>query len=239
MARQAHASARNDSCSLRRPVEQQLNSSKVSILSGHFDCSHTFIFRLLTLQSILVTIGRCAPAGLNYATRSKRCLCAGSRGSDGSAASHLSGFVSGGSVQESHSGQQGVCCSSHFDSRCCFGCKGVALIQTCFQQLPALPGITVTDAGAAPSPQTPHSEEEMSRSEVSARIPCLHFHFTILWMFSWSARSKCWRALLSRARAMQRALLSLNEMAFNTWGRIVAMRDAAADFWFLTAGILQ
>ena len=115
MARQAHASARNDSCSLRRPVEQQLNSSKVSILSGHFDCSHTFIFRLLTLQSILVTIGRCAPAGLNYATRSKRCLCAGSRGSDGSAASHLSGFVSGGSVQESHSGQQGVCCSSHFD----------------------------------------------------------------------------------------------------------------------------
>lgn len=128
MARQAQASARNDSCSLRRPVEQQLNSSKVSILSGHFDCSHTFIFRLLTLQSILVTIGRCAPAGLNYATRSKRCLCAGSRGSDGSAASHLSGFVSGGSVQESHSGQQGVCCSSHFDSRCCFGCKGVALI---------------------------------------------------------------------------------------------------------------
>lgn len=38
---------------------------------------------------------------------------------------------------------------------------------------------------------------------------------------------------------MQPALLSLNEMAFNTWGRIVAMRDAAADFWFLTAGILQ
>lgn len=112
--RQAHASARNDSCSLRRPVELQLNSSEVSILSDHFNCSHTFIFRLLTLQSILVTIGRCAPASLNCAARSKRCLCAGSVGRNGSAASDLPGFVSGGSVQEPHSGQEfGLL--SHFD----------------------------------------------------------------------------------------------------------------------------
>ena len=131
-------------------------------------------------------------------------LCAESVRSSVSAASHLSGFISGGSFPE----------PPRYGNLTIRALLIAPLRHMVFpnvelsfdlilriQPSAVLPGIH--NAASGVSPTTPQSEEEMSRSEESPRL--LHSYFTLTWFFSLNALLKYSRVLRLTAKESQQA----------------------------------
>ena len=142
---------------------------------------------------------------------SSRFLCTESVRSSVSAASHLSGFISGGSFPDR---------SGNLTIRALF----IALLRHMIfpnversfdlifriQPSAVLPGIH--NAASGVSPATPQSEEEMSRSEESPRL--LHSYFTLTWFFSLNALLKYSRVLRLTAKGSQQARRRPNQKLY-------------------------